>query len=201
MLFWYYTFSFVRKVLLRQCCFVSAVDNKKGGFYKPIFGSHWANRNNISLNSDDKVKTKIRKTSEKIIPVRRKRVEACLASNWDFSSIPTLSSKFINQIVYSTLPYKHLNLSHLSFWQLHSSTCSAQNLDQPPSFLKMKCPQWSPCFFPYLPKVYFLISSQNVLVKAYSKLLFGWLFHSELRPQSIIISTKPYRNCHPQPFP
>lgn len=111
MLFWYYTFSFVRKVLLRQCCFVSALDNKKVFFFKPIFGSHWANRNNISLKSDDKVKTKIRKTSEKIIPVRRKRVEACLTPNWEFSSIPTLNSKFINQIVYTTSPYKHLNLS------------------------------------------------------------------------------------------
>lgn len=141
------------------------------------------------------MKTKIRKTSEKIIPVRRKRDGACLTPNWEFSSIPALNSKFINQIVYSTSPYKHLNLScsqqsfqfffskpsfsdvlsHLSFWQLHSSTRSAQNLDQPPSFLKMKCPHWSPCFFPYLPKVYFRISSQNVLVKACSKLLAGWL--------------------------
>lgn len=193
MLFGYYTFSFVRKVLLRQCCFVSTVDNKKRGFFfkknNPILD------HNISLKSDDKVKTKIRKISEKIIPVRRKRVESCLTPNWEFSSIPTLNSKFINQIVYSTSPYKHFKLScsqqsfqfffskpsfsnvlsHLSFWQLLSFICSAYNLDQPPSFLKVKCPHWSPCFFPYHPKVSFLISSQNILVKACSKLLAGWL--------------------------
>lgn len=183
--------SYNKSIYLISCCFdithfllseKSCLDKvalsqllttKQEGFFKPIFSSHWANRNNLSLRNDDKVKTKIRKALEKIIPVRRKRVEARLTPNWDFSSIPILSSKFINQVIYSTSPYKHLNLScsqksfqfffsnpsfsdvlsHLSLWQLHSSTCSAQTLDQPPSFLKVKCPHWSPCFFPYLPKV------------------------------------------------